>query len=89
MLSLLKWSLPLNKLDIKIDFKNLQDTNWDEVTEEIQLDVYRFRIDFKEDDVNKCRKVLPVILNSQVIAIMQFSRKLNARVAKISYPSKR
>ena len=47
---------------IKIDFKNLQEPNWDEVTEEQKSDVYKFRIDVKEDDIDKCREVLPVIL---------------------------
>ena len=32
------------------------------MTEEQKLDVYKFRIDFKEDDINKCREVLPIIL---------------------------
>ena len=32
------------------------------MTEEQNLDMYKFKIDFKEDDVNKCREVLPVIL---------------------------
>ena len=40
---------------------NLQEPNWDEVTEEQKLDVYKFRMDIKEDNVNKCR-VLPIIL---------------------------
>ena len=39
-----------------------QEPNWDEVTEEQMLDVYKFRIDVKENDDNKCRDVLPVIL---------------------------
>ena len=55
-------SLPFNQKCIEIDFKNLQESNWDEVTEEQKLDVYKFRIDVKEDDINKCREVLPVIL---------------------------
>ena len=32
------------------------------MTEEQKLDVYKFRIDVKEDDINKSREVLPVIL---------------------------
>ena len=32
------------------------------MTEEQKLDVYKFRIDVKEDDVNKSSDVLPVIL---------------------------
>ena len=62
MLSVLQLSLPLNQWYIKIDLKNLQELNWDEVTEEQRLDVYKLRIDVKEDDVNKCIEVLPVIL---------------------------
>ena len=58
----LKLSLPFNQKCIKIDFKNLQELNWDEVIEEQKLDVYKFRIDVKEDDINKCREVLHVIL---------------------------
>ena len=62
MLSVLKLSLAFNQKYIKIDFENLQEPNWDEVTEEQKLDVYKFRIDVKEDDINKCREVLPVII---------------------------
>ena len=50
MLSVLKLSLPFNQQCIKIDLKNLQEPNWDEVTEEQKL------------DVNKSREVLPQIL---------------------------
>ena len=62
MLSPLKLSLPLNQQYIKIDLKNLQESNWYEVTKELKLDMYKFRTDSKEDDVNKCIEVLPVIL---------------------------
>ena len=62
MLSVLKLRLPLNQQCIKIDFKILQGPKWDEVIEEQKLDVYKFRIDVKEDDMNKYREVLPVIL---------------------------
>ena len=62
MLSVLKVSLPLNQQYIKIDLKNLQEPNWDEVTEKQKLDMYKYRIDVKEGDVNKCRKVLTIIL---------------------------
>ena len=62
MLSVLKLNLPFNKQYIKIDLKNLQEPNWDEVIEEQEFDSYKFRIDVKEDDINKCREVLPVIL---------------------------
>ena len=34
MLSVLKFNLPHNKQYIKIDLRNFQGTNWDEVTEE-------------------------------------------------------
>ena len=62
MLSVLKLNLPFNQQCIKIDLKNLQELNWDEVTEEQKLDSNKFRIDVKEDDINNCREVLPVIL---------------------------
>ena len=62
MLPVLKLSLPFNQEYIKIDFKNLQEPNWDEVTEEEKLDVHKFRIDVKEDDLDRCRDVLIVIL---------------------------
>ena len=62
MLSVLKLSLLLYQQYIKIDLKNLQEPNWDVVTEEQMLDVYKFKIDLKENHVNKCREVLPVIL---------------------------
>ena len=62
ILSVLKLSLTFNQKCIKIDFKNLPEPNWDDVTEEQKLDAYKFRIDVKEDDINKCREVLPVIL---------------------------
>ena len=45
MLSVLKLSLPFNQQCIKIVLKNLQEPNWDEVTEGQKLDVYKFRID--------------------------------------------
>ena len=60
MLPVLKLSLPINQLYIKIDLKNLQESNWGELTKEPKLVVYKFRSDVKED-VNIC-KVLPVIL---------------------------
>ena len=53
--------LPLNQQYIKIDLKNLQEPNWAQVTEKQKLEVYKFRINVKEDDVNKYRKVLPII----------------------------
>ena len=34
------------------------------MTEKQKSDVYKFRIDVKEDDINKCREVLPVIICS-------------------------
>ena len=62
ILSVLKLSLAFNQQCIKIDLKNLQEPNWDEVTEEQKLDVYKFRIDFNEHNVNICRDFFPVIL---------------------------
>ena len=55
-------NLPFNKQSIKIDLKNLQEPNWGEVIKEQKLESYKFRIDVKEDDINKCREVLPIIL---------------------------
>ena len=62
ILSVLNLSLAFNQQCIKTDLKNLQEPNWDEVTVEQKLDVNKFRIDVKEDDINKCKEVLPVIL---------------------------
>ena len=62
MLSVLKLTLPINQLYIKIDLKNLWEPNWDEVTEGQKLDVHKFKINIKEDNVNKCWEDLPVIL---------------------------
>ena len=39
ILLVLKLSLPFNQKYIKIDLKNLQEPDWDEVTEEQKLDV--------------------------------------------------
>ena len=52
--SVLELILPLNQHYIKIDLNNLQEPNWDEVTEEQKLDAYKFRIDVKDYYVNKC-----------------------------------
>lgn len=60
MLSVLKLSLPINNRTIEL--KNLKETNWDEMTREQELHVYKFNIDVTEDDVNQCKEVLPVIL---------------------------
>ena len=57
MLSGLKLSLSFNQKCVKIDFKNLQEPNWVEVIEEQKLDVYKFRIDVKED-ADYCRYVV-------------------------------
>ena len=62
MLSVLKLNLTFNQKCIKIDLKNLKEPNWDEVIEKQKLDSYKFRIDVKENDINKWREVLPVIL---------------------------
>ena len=39
MLSVLKLNLPFNQQYIKIDLKNLQEPNWDEVTEEQNINL--------------------------------------------------
>ena len=83
MPSVLKLSLPLNQQFIKIDFKNIQELYWDKMTEELKLGVYKFRIDVKEDNVNKCREILPIVLYLAVVTVLWFLRKLNAIVAKI------
>ena len=62
MLSVLKLSLRNNQEYNEINFKHLQEPNWDEEKKEQKLDVHIFRIDVKEADINKWRKVLPVIL---------------------------
>ena len=62
MQSVLKLTLPFNQKYIKIDLKKLQEPNWDEVTEEQKLDVYKFWMNDKKDDVNKCWEVVPAIL---------------------------
>ena len=72
-------SLPFNQQCIKFNLKNLQDPNCDEVTEEQKFDVYKFRIDLKEE-INKCREVFPVIQFFAIIGVMQFLRKLHAIV---------
>ena len=41
---------------------NLQEPNWDEVTTKQKLDEYKYRIDVKDDDVNKCREIISVII---------------------------
>ena len=60
MFLVLKLSLPLNEQCIKNDLNNRSETNWDEVTDEQKFAMYKFRIDIKDDDINK---VLPVDYN--------------------------
>ena len=60
MMSVLELSLPLNNK--RIDLKNLQDTNWDEMTLMQKLDLHKFNIDITYNDVDECRDVLPVII---------------------------
>ena len=67
MLSVWKLNLPFNKQGIKTDLKNFQEPNWDELIEDQKLDCYKFRIDVKEDNINKCRDVLPVILSKLLL----------------------
>ena len=57
LISIFKLTSSLIQQYIKIDYKNLQEPNWDEVWEEQKLDVYKFTI-----DANKGRELLPVIL---------------------------
>ena len=49
MLSVLKLSLLLNNQSINL--MNLQEVNWNEMTEEQNLDVYKFNIDATDNDV--------------------------------------
>ena len=44
ILSVFKLSFSLNQQYIRIDFKNLQELNWNEVIENQKI-VYKFRID--------------------------------------------
>ena len=59
ILFVLKLSLPLNNQSINL--MNLQEVNWNEMTEEQNLDVYKFNIDVTDNDVHQC-KVLPIII---------------------------
>ena len=56
MLTILKQNLPFNHQYVKIDLKNLREPN------KQKLNVNKYRIYVKDDDVNKCREVLPVII---------------------------
>ena len=60
LLSVLKFSLPLNNLSINL--MNLQEVNWNEMTEEQNLDVYKFNIDVTDNDAHQCKEVLPIII---------------------------
>ena len=60
MLSVLKLSLPLNNQSINL--MNLQEVNWNEMTEEQNLDVYKFNIDVTDNDVHLCKEVLPITI---------------------------
>ena len=61
ILSVLKLSLPLNYQSINL--MNLQEVNWNEMTEEQNLDVYKFNIDVTDNDVHQCKEVLPIIIH--------------------------
>ena len=60
LLSVLKLSLPLNNQSINL--MNLQEVNWNEMTEEQNLDVYKFNIDVTDNDVHQCKEVLSIII---------------------------
>ena len=60
MLSVLKLSLPLNNQSINL--MNLKEVNWNEMTEEQNLDVYKFNIDVTDNNVYQCKEVLPNII---------------------------
>ena len=59
MLSVLKLNLPLNQ---SINLMNLPEVNWNEMTEEQNLDVYKFNIDVTDNDVHQCKEVLSIII---------------------------
>ena len=61
MLSVLKLSLPLNNKSINL--MNFLEVNWNEMTEEQNLDVYKFNIDVTDNDVHQCKEVLPIIIH--------------------------
>ena len=60
MLSVLKLSLPLNNQSINL--MNFQEVDWNEMTEDQNLDVYKFNIDVTDNDVHQCKEVLPIII---------------------------
>ena len=60
MLSVLKLCLPLNNQSINL--MNLQEVKWNEMTEEQNLDVYKFNIDVTDNDVHQYKEVLPIII---------------------------
>ena len=60
MLSVLKLSLSINNQSINL--MNLPEVNWNEMTEEQNLDVYKFNIDVTDNDVHQCKEVLPIII---------------------------
>ena len=82
MLTVLKLSLSHNQQYIKIDLNNLQELNQDKVAKKQKLDVYKFRIDVKDDDVNKCREVLPVTIYSAGYCCYAVLKKIKCNIYK-------
>ena len=82
MLSVLELTLPFNQKCHKIHLKKLLEPNRDKVTEEEKLDVYKFKIDVKEDDFNKCGEVLPVILYLAGYCCYVVSKKIKCNSCK-------
>ena len=45
-----------------INLMHLQEVNWNEMTEEQNLDVYKFNIDVTDNDVHQCKEVRPIMI---------------------------
>ena len=66
-------SIQLNQQYIIISLKNLQEPSINELIEEQNLNVHKFRI---EDDVNKCKEVLSVGLYWADYCYYEFFKKI-------------
>ena len=80
MLSVLKLSLPLNNQSISS--MNLQEVNWNEMTEEQNLDVYKFNIDVTDNDIHQCKEVLPIIIYLAGYCCNTISKKMKCYSCK-------
>ena len=52
------------------------------MTEELNLNVYKFKIDVKENGVHRCREVLPVILYLTVYCCYAVFKKIKCNSCK-------